>query len=315
MRDASIVYINSSLHNDGERDIPCEYGVTLNNAIVDRSGDYQLAIVRFSIPNTQAIFTFEENKYFLTLTYNNVDYQQVVRHIETDKYLPLKKVHTFQQFIDSINIAFEAAFATLKAANPLAPPTEAPYMIYEPDTDFFSLITQATYAGANTIEIFFNVDLHSFFYNSFKVERYGVNLPNQKDIRFMVSDERNNTPAPGYLEMRQQFVTLFDWYDFQSIIFSTSGLPIRSEFITTSQSNGDPIYQPILTDFIPDLGKDRGNFIYNANPYRMVDLTGDNPVKRFDFRVLYVNRAGKISPLTIPPGYGMSVKFAFIKKQ
>ena len=154
-----------------------------------------MTVVRFDIPNTLPIFTFEDNTYFVTLSFINNDFTQVLNIQNVDINNPSSRnIYTFQQFVDSINTALQTSFTNLKTAFPAAPPTEAPFMVFNHETDIFSLYTQQLYdpivAGANTIEIFFNYDLYSFFYNSFKVENYGVNLPSQKDYRFIISDER-----------------------------------------------------------------------------------------------------------------------------
>ena len=76
------------------------------------------------------------------------------------------------------------------------------------------------------------------------------------------------------------------------------------------------IEESIVTDFIPELSKDRSNFIYNANPYRLIDLNGHQDIKRFNFKVSYVKKGtGQPVTLPLPPQFSMSVKFGFIRKE
>ena len=314
------VYINSTIYNDTDNNIAAEYDTTFTSSVVDDSGEFYLTIVRFDIPNTLPIFEFQDNTYYVTLSYDGNDYTVPLLMNNVDA-TPSKFIYTFQQFIDSINTGLLTSFNTLKAANPGAPPTEAPYIVFNHNEDYFSLYAQQLYdpvvAGAPTIDIFFNYDLYAFFYNSFKVENLGINLPNQKDYRFIINDEKNNVTASpaNYYEIRQQITTLYNWFDFQQILFTTSSLPISSEFVSTKRSDGKSILQPILTDFIPELNKDRSNFIYNADPYRLVDMNGHGSITKFDYRILYIDKNGDVRPLTLPPKYSISVKFAFIRKE
>lgn len=314
------VYINASIFNNTEKDIPCEYTTTFNDAIVQDAGEFYLTIIRFDIPNTLPIFEFQPDTYYITLSYNGNDYTEAVTMYNVDAFNPSSRnIYSFQQFVDMINNAFDASFTALKTANPAA---EAPFMVYSSETDFFSLYTQQLYdpvvAGGPTIDIFFNYDMYRFFYNSFKVENFGVNLPSQKDYRFIISDQRNNVPISpaNYYEMKQQVITLFEWYDFQRIIFTASDLPVSRETFSARGTDGKNIEESIVTDFIPEIGKDRSNFIYNANPYRLIDLNGLQEIKRFNFKVSYIKKGnGQPVTLTLPPQFSMSVKFGFIRKE
>ena len=316
--ETEIVYINSSIYNNTPNPIPCEYNTSFSSALLDDAGEYYLTIVRFRVPNTLPIFTFTPDTYYITLTYNNTDYQVALQMYNVDANSTSLSIHTFQQFIDIINTGFTTAFTALKTANGAAPQTEAPFMVYNHELETFSLYVQNSYLSTamNTIGIYFNDDLYNFFYNSFKVENLGVNNANKKDYKFIVSNEKNNIPVSpaNYFELKQQVSTLHQWYDLQSLLFSSSSLPVRPEFITTINSNGNSIYQPIITDFIPTLGRDRSDFIYTADPYRLVDMAGHSSIVKFDFRVLYVNKNGVTGTLMIPPKFSMSVKFAFIRK-
>lgn len=318
----NIVYLNSTLYNDTDANISAEYETTLSTPLLDNAGEFYMAIVRFQIPNILPIFEFKRNNYYVTLSYTGNDFTVPLEMKNVDANNPSSlNIYTFQQFVDIINNGLRTAFTNLKALFPAAPPTEAPFMVFNHETDIFSLYTQQDYdpvvAGGDTIEIYFNYDLYNFFYNSFKVENFGINRADNKDYRFVIEDERNNVPVSpvNYYEFRQQITTLYQWYDFESIVFTSSSLPISSEYLTSRSSNGSSIYQPIITDFIPELGKDRSAFIYNADPYRLIDMNGHSQIYKFDFRVLYLNKDGVIKPLIIPPRFAMSVKFVFIRKE
>ena len=75
----------------------------------------------------------------------------------------------------------------------------------------------------------------------------------------------------------------------QSIYFS-SNMALRLEEITTTTSDNRSLSQPILTDFIPILGADRSQLIYNANPFRLINMLGVGELNRIQFQVYYSDR-------------------------
>ena len=99
----------------------------------------------------------------------------------------------------------------------------------------------------------------------------------------------------------------------QSIYFS-SNLDLRHGEITTTTSDNRFLSQPILTDFITILRADRSQLIYNANPFRLINLLGLGELSRIQFQVYYSDRYGLQHPLTLLPGDSMSCKFQFSKK-
>ena len=99
----------------------------------------------------------------------------------------------------------------------------------------------------------------------------------------------------------------------QSIYFSST-MALRHEEITTTTSDNRSLSQPILTDFIPILGADRSQLIYNANPFRLINMLGVGELNRIQFQVYYSDRYGVQHPLTLLPGDSMSCKFQFSKK-
>ena len=300
----SIAYINSYLYNDGPRAIPLEYSTTFTSPAIYNANEYYMAISRFSIPNTQPIFEFVADKYYVTI--GNSATALVLQ--SADQNPISNKVYTFQQFLDMINTAFQTAFTTFQAGGTGA--TNAPKMVFNGDSDSFSILFDPEYETEN-IDVYLNTELYSFFYNSFNVQKFG-DLPSQKDVRFLIKNE--GITRNGQLELKQQINTLYDWFDFQSIVFTSNSLPINAERITTTGSNGSSINLSIVTDFIPELGKDRSNFVYNADPYRLVDMAGHQNIEKIDFRVQYITKRGELKPLLLEPGYSMSEKFIFIRK-
>lgn len=311
------IYLNANIHNTSDNPIFAEYSTDIQEDYLPRSGDFYLTVVRFDIPNTFPIFIFKDNTYLITLTYGGVDYPIFLQFQNMDINSPSSRnVWTFQQFIDIINQGFTDAFTLLKAANPGAPQTEAPYMTYDHSSSLFSLWVEDSYdeTDPNPISIYFNDDLMRFFALSFTTYNYGVNTPSGKDYRFKITDTGNNTTVAGMYEFKQSVETLYQWYDFSGIVITTSDIPVLKEYKTFLRSDGRAVQSSILTDFIPGVDKDRSNFTYNANPYRLIDLDGNLPLKKFSFKIFWIDRDGGEHLYTLPPNYSLSIKFGFFRK-
>ena len=309
----NIKYVNASLNNNTEKSIICEYNASFSSEILNNASEYYVSIVRFNIPNTLPIFKFVDRLYNLTMTYNNVNFTSDLIMESVDINPSTNFIYTFQQFINIINNAFTRSYIQIITANPGIAATyiNPPYMVYNHSKFTFSLFVPRNYLG--TIDIFFNNDLMKFFDKSFHVENYGINQPSQKDFKFIIQDYKNNTVGL-FFEFEQQVASLYQWYDLAYLLITTSNLPVQNEIIATRTSDGQLRKQSIITDFIPEQDTNRSNFVYNANPYRLVDMTSNSALTKLDFRVLYVNKNGDTDYLTLPPGYAMSIKFMFIRK-
>ena len=94
-------------------------------------------------------------------------------------------LNSFQRFLDMVNTAFSASFATLGGLTALPVGSQAPYMILNPN-DTFSIIAQiANYDEtlATPIKIFMNLPLAQCF-GSFATNFFGNNTPNGLDMQY-----------------------------------------------------------------------------------------------------------------------------------
>lgn len=311
------IYMNANIHNTSNQPIFAEYSVDIQEDYLPRAGDFYVTVVRFDIPNTFPIFHFRDNLYRITLSYDGNDYQSVLQFQNVDlKNASGRNIWTFQQFVDIINEGFSDAFTALKVANPGAPQTEAPYMTYDSSSSLFTLWVPTDYdeTSVNPIHVWFNDALMRFFALSFTTYNNGLNNPDGKDFRFKVTDNKLISPVAGFYQYTQSVETLYQWYDFSSIVITTSDIPVLKEYKTFLRSDGRSVQSSILTDFIPNVDKDRSNFSYNANPYRLIDLDGNLPLKKFSFKIFWVDRDGIEHLYMLPPGYQLSIKFGFFRK-
>lgn len=230
--DNDHVYYNILVTNNGNiptnsyGEIPVQFVEDRVQAILENPREYHLSIVRFSLPGQSIpIFEFVAQPgpglpggnpnpnlgiYSVTLSYMGSFYQVYLNLIpEAIETPPMDwqpssitqnagyyAIYEYQDFIELINLAFLGAYQLLKAANPGAPPTSAPFLVFNPETQLISLVADKKYntqdAGAATIGIFMNDPLFSFFQNFPTVAFNGVNAANGTVFQLTVSNLGNN---------------------------------------------------------------------------------------------------------------------------
>jgi hypothetical protein len=328
--DDDHIYYNAFGTNTSNTDQAITYKDIFTSPIVKNPSEYHLAIVRFKIPATQAIFVFQDNTYYVTLSYGGNDYSTVVSYVQDDlTNSNNRNLYFYNDFIQAINTAFATSFTALKTAHAGAPPTIAPYITYNASTSIFTLWGDTPYdpalAMASTITIWMNWPLFEKFGN-FPSNFNGYNNANYKDFQLILIFRYNNevTGTPNLLFQTQETPRLGAINTLYSILLTTQ-MPVKSEFIpasplsldkTTSSSNS----QKILTDFEPSFSPNEditstGYFQFaQIGPYRYIDLATDQPLNQIDFQVYYTDSQGVITPLTIPPGFSFTVKIMLEKK-
>lgn len=336
-----IIYYNITIPNNTVDQVQATYNQILQVPILDNPEDYFLSIIRFTIPGASIpILRFPpptdlSGSYYVTLSYGGNDYTTQLQWINTDTTIPTPtyEVFSYTTMLKIINNALKTSFDNLKLANPGAPPTEEPFMQYEPQTLLFSLYCQTLYdpvvAGGPTIEIYLNNILYYFFGN-FPVIRTGNQAANKKDYQFIITDFRNNlissdvnnpqiTNLNQYYKIEQDYSTLYNFGDLTTISFKSCLFMTAPEYTQTSQ-NQTVTNQKILTDFEPSVSlSDPSGFrsyiqYYPQGQYRLINLTTNQPLKSIDLQITYKDRFGREYYVNIPRNSSVSVKFAFIKK-
>lgn len=339
---------------------------------------WHLSVARFTIPSFNIplfIFRIQEgigqtdiNKgiYSVTLEYAGQKKQEFLQYIRADfgtNILPSPPslnggvqdldssyyyVFYYKVFLEMINNAFALAYSKLTG-----PPggSSAPYIVFDPVTELFSLIVDFAYITSSPpINIFMNVDLYRFF-NSFRQEFYGFNQPfglenkiivnsgindenayhppsevlNQTIVTTVINPTTNQidtTTNYSYYKINQEFSTLGYWYHLTSIVFKTSLIPCRDEYIQNivdgvNLTNGTDSIETILTDFEPAFNNSRdsrGKLQYIPSIYRLIDLKNFSPLKRIDLEILWKDDKGRLRLLELSPNNIITVKLMFRRK-
>ncbi len=357
------IYYNISIPHDDSRfplgnPSPAIFQEVREQPLLYDPEDYVMSVIRFSVP-TQYIPLFimpiqqypntdpNLSTYSVTLSFGGVDNQVFLAYIPENSYIPVPpppaigegetrsqyvnyySVYSIQHFLDMINTALKSAF--LAIGSPPVGITQPPMMTYSPLTRLFSMNAQTAYATSNpgTIQIFFNNFLNVNFETSFNQIYYGyVGIIKGKNAQFVIeSTPINNmtlaTLGASYV-MTQDYNTIPSLTDFDSIVFITGSLPIRSEWIssqiinTSSTTNNTTNFQRILTDFEVDLntGFETRSLVkyFPVAEYRRVDLFGRGGLYNIDLQVYWRDTEQNLYPILIPDGEICSVKILFEKK-
>lgn len=340
-----------------------EFSIERSQPILANPKDYYLTISRFNVPvlDTPILLMPIGTAYYgvapippainwsdftVTLSYLGVDFQQtVIYETQTPNVTPptvpgyidpnapyYYSVYAYNDFIRMVNLAFQNAFNALNTHfGGAQPQTEAPYYIYNSETELFSLVTQYSYltSAVTPCEIFLNANLLTYLGN-IKGTFYGRNLANGKDFRIRIDNNDNGYAKPGgiipvppltpdYLKFDQEYRSLDIMTSFHDLVFTTNTLSINREWTQSSDpTNLRPNQVGLLTDFHPLIARAGDNrsdlYYYPQGPYRMINLLGDTPLRNFDFKIWWKDKQGRLYPLTIPYNQVLSIKFLFIKK-
>ena len=322
-------YYNASITNLTNVPIPAVYSQNLSKPIINVPSEYHFSIIRFTVPLTLVpIFIYNSlttNKFTLSLTYAGSTYS-------TDVILPIgQPITNYQTVIDAFNVAYATDFTLLKIAHPAILSTQPPYLIYDNDNQFFSLVAQQTYqASQDNIGVYMNIVAYGLFYN-FDSIHYGDNLPSKLDYQILIKNNLDNAyiynqnqsqnvlsvTVPDAYIMTQLNPSLSLWTSTKSLRFVSGNIPTVNEFVTsvnTTQSQ----QTPILTDFeLPINNNEQNNSYVQYSPtaeYRLLDLYGSTPLSKIDVNIYTVDFAGNVFPLMIPPEETITIKMLFRKK-
>jgi len=346
------VYYNATFVNDTNKPyIPAKYSANLTNIILDDAEQYNLAVVRFNVPTELIPFVYfrvqsglgQTNKdlgvYSMSLSYNGITYtknlifQSRANNQVTPPNPPSQNggeqeqsiyynVYNIDNMLDMINFAIDEAMTDLLTANPVLPPLESPFFVWDSVAESFSCIVERDFVN-NGLELFCN-DFAGRFFSGFSLffqndgqRYYRINLydnfleTNSYDVYGTVP----SSPSK-YIKVVQDLDNLEQWGELQGIVFKTSLIPIRSE-MTNGPVNKSNILidEQILTDYeVPNWRGGRGDITFvNNSVYRFIDLVSTQALRSIDMEIFYRDRVGKLLPLVIfQNSFRCRIKLAFI---
>lgn len=325
------LYYNIKVANHQDTSIQATYSETrLSPFISDNLSKYEVAVVRFKIPNNVPIFVLIPNTLQVTLTSGGVDYSQYLTWIpNTTDPTYFNFVWTYQEFAQMVTNAFALAFASIPGGG--SKPANAPFMLYDPNNTRFSIYANNTdYYSVNAMgtKIYMNAPLflkiQSLYvlYGATGTPKYANILIRPSGSNLITAGpttELNTspaTPAVVYLKIEQELNSLFLVSDFDTILLRTAHLPVLYEQDSTEGVSGDK-FTSIMTDFEPILNNsfnDSSYFQYNPAVYRWTSLYGNSGLNTMDVQLYYRTVNGTVYPINILYGQEFTIKLAFRKK-
>jgi hypothetical protein len=261
-------------------------------------------------------------------------------------------IFSIDEFLYGVNQAFALAFNALIAAHAGVVPA-APFMYWDAATRLFTILATpdyqtgyATYPATPltpVVKVWMNTSLYNNF-QGFTTFLNSYNAIDHRDVQFLFQDEGNNhytyqfvgssyapppPPAVQWLQNTQDAVSSA-LSDIKSLLITSGSLPVIGQQISISNGSvpiapgemstfGKSASLPILTDFYPTVDtfispSATSAFQFNANLYRLVPLTGTQPLARVDFTAIWANHQGVPFQVYIPPGEVFNLLLVFIRK-
>jgi hypothetical protein len=311
------VYYNIDIKNEtNERIIP-NFSVNRVSAILDNPSNYEMSIVRLSVPLTSIpLFLFKDDDFKVSLKVGNNEYTEPLIWIPNNAvYSDDKNVYSIQHLLDMINNAWGGVFLTLKANN-VVTSTAPPFMRHSSDTNLITLHVPQSYLADN-IEIYTNSNmhrrLHSFydFYNEFVSD-------GDLNYRYIVQNLFDNYATYNgvdYYTFTQQFPSIASLTDIKSIQIISSSIPVNRELLGGQLNT----LNDFLTDFEPiesNTFSSNGYYQYfPEGPRHYIDLLSNEPMKRIDLQIKWTTKNRQTETLFLVPDESISMKVLFRRKQ
>lgn len=307
-----------------------KYRSTKTESIVNNPSLYHLIIDRFEIPGyfIPSYIHLPNNPGTITLSYNGFSVNQdLIYNVRSTDLTPSDAgyyyIYDFQEWIDMLNTAFESAFTNLGALVALPAGSEAPYLVWDSETQRFKFYAQEDnydYTDATPIQVFLNQRIY------LQLPFFPYIRSSMNSWQLLFSNYKNNIVSIGgdpWIELIQQANGASYWNTVKSIVFTSNTIPVKNTYTTVNNSlqnnqNSSASSLAILTDFILDANNpldQRTHLNYNGmNDYRRLDLYGTSPLRQIDVNVYWVDYQNNLNPIRIPVNERVNIKMLFVKK-
>lgn len=342
MNQTDNVYLNITIDNETNTETPYKaiYNQSRTLPILDKCSDYYMSVIRFDIPLDQVPLTiipvipnqpnpnlmtlvvgitnvgnFPENLIYIPDNTATVPVQDQPTQVITNYYY----VYNYNNVIRSANNALNAAF--IAAGSPGG--GSAPIMIFDQNTQLFSFIVEDSFITSGAT-IFCNEPFVNYF-DAFHWKFLTYNSVIGKDYELVYDILPNNEyptvtypiMAP-YYRFTQEYSSLANWTALRKILITSSTIPARKEFVTTTANSDVTVTFPIITDFIPPLDTSSQSrsiaYYVPTSQYRLVDLVSENPLTNIDLQVYWQDKYGTVHQLLISQQQQLSIKIIFVRK-
>lgn len=322
------------------------YNQTRNSPFLDCPNNYFVSIVRFNL-QTPSLPIFIPQVELNQVNPNKLIYQFTIRNIATNTQYtnsvtfstsnqdvptpptptnaseftnPYYYIYTYLQWVTMMNNALVTC--SLNAGL-----TEYPFFTYNQTSGLLDLYVPTSYS--NVYDILINKPLQSLL-DSFPMV-YKQISPGVYKHELLAYDTHKNTETintVNYYVMHQENTTLPILNPVQSIVFTTSLLPIQPSLTQPPVVFGDNIgiftngnnagISPIITDFevnVSALNTYKESIQYNpTGEYRLFDLYGQTPCDALEIQVYWKDIYGILHPFKLNTGCSCNIKIMFRRK-
>jgi hypothetical protein len=127
--------------------------------------------------------------------------------------------------------------------------------------------------------------------------------------------------------MFQEYSTVSNWTPCTGIVFVSNTIPIipnglsaplifdENQVVSLFSSN-NANFANIITDIETNENCYKPNLLYAPTAeYRRISMVGNNPLTNIDVSVFWKNKLGILTPLYLPSGGSVTLKFLFEKRK
>jgi hypothetical protein len=302
-------YINLDFVTDKFEDIVL--GSTSAIPFISNVDDYNLTVQQYSIPSTLIpIFLMKDRDFRIRYTYGTttIDFDLIYNILNNSgEYAGKQAIWHYQDLLDILNEALRLGFEAIKLAEPGMDATQPCFVTLDRENDLFVFNSEQNYG--NLLKVFFNSNLYNLF-GSFESIK-------QADTYFqiLIKDNGNNTTeifGRPYYSTYQDYQTLKVWSDIKRIVFTTSDIPVASEY-TSNTSAG---YINIVQDFETEERIFTGEpfVFYPRGEQRWYNLYNNDSISRITVNVLWFDKKNNFYPVRQGPNDYSNIKLRFKNK-
>ena len=334
------IYYNMTITNNGTEPILAQKTDFRNVSIVDKIEDYELSIVKFSIPTSQlpivqnfptgALATSQSTGFSITIAKGATVSQQFLTYVPIDNS-GQSYIYSYKTIIDMINSALNLAWSAVGGVG------NTPYMAFDSASQLFSIFYSNLDLG-NSVFIWFNANL-TYWFPSFPITFYNTvpfAIANNGRYARLPNDDQASpndmSPLPdGYFQVLQEYPSTISLYTPRSLRIVCGTVPTRAEMIPVSIPSGQLVpenapatanndnTQKILTDFDLPLNNaiaDLRPFITFSQiaPYRRIDIISQGELRIFSLQIFWVDAYNNLYELFFDPNQSITMKFMFERK-
>ena len=334
MKSENYVYANIYFYNGTGTNRQISYNETRTTPIVDNGDDYELAIVRYSLPiHLLPLFIYDSRKYTFggTLANQNALDDYLVHPSKENNYpegdIRSRYVMNIRAWMNYLNDKF---FDLLNG-----------FVQLSIENDRLVLIVSQEYVqrvdNAATQFLVMNEALYVQFFSGFPATYDAQTGFYTLDIHYTPSDyvfhdKLQYVDPSGFVAhtnrdlfvCRDSFNSLSSWGLIRRVVFLTNGIKILNETISSkiygeNQKSDNSGSITILTDFeIPytSIAIDKNYLFYQPHELRYIAIKHQGPIQKLDLDVYFEDpMTSTFYPLPMRSNTDLSLKLLFRKKK